>query len=630
MNSNMNKWVMCGMTATLLAALAGCGGGGSGEQAAINSGQGNGSAADSAGKLTLSLLDAGGAAGTVLVRGKPLTATVSVRDAQGRPVANTLVGFNIEASFASMEPASGTVATDSEGRASVRLTPAELDSSGAGLLKVAALLGSVTLQAQSVVTIGPSKLTLKLVTPATGAVQLKAYGSTILTVDVLNDGVPMSGESVPVKLASICAADGKATLPTQVMSLNGRAQVVYRDQGCTQSDIITASAAGVSNTLAVNVSVTAPDAASIEQGSVLPVERAIVIKGAGGTGRTETATVTFKVVDQFGNALANQKVSFTTISTKAVTLGRSEDTTDQAGQVSTTITSGTEPTAVRVQATLANGLTSISDTIAVTTGVAVQSAFSLSAETYNMEGWNYDNVQNKLLLLLADQFGNPVADGTPVVFQTDSAAVGTADRGGCNTVNGACEVALRSQNPRFDTDASAPRGRAGLATVSVSTLNNSSTPLTGSMGIFLSGSYVSRVTRLSDNGASVPVTGTIALTTSACNATSLRLRLSDSNRNPMPSGTNLAGRSGDQMQVLDIVPSTVPSIAPLYVDGMVRGDQGSSHLIVLAPEATKCVAGGALTIDASIVIEVTSPRGNKTAIPITLRYPSAATPPPAS
>ncbi|MES2320127.1 MAG: hypothetical protein V4631_21835 [Pseudomonadota bacterium] len=623
----MNKWIRGTIAGLLLAALAGCGGGGAqgdGVKPGINSGSANGgNGAAQAGTVTLALQDAGGNAATTLSSGKPLVAVATVRDGKGALVVNTLVGFSIDPRLVIMNPAAGTVATDSAGQARITLSAASLGSSGAGLLEVAAIVGTGAVQTQSVITVGANKLALKLVTPASGVLTLKAYDSTVLTIDVLNDGLPFTGESVALDLGSLCAAGGKATLPLRVVSLNGRAQVVYRDQGCTQSDVITIGASGITIGLTVNVSVRPPDAASIQVVRVVPLDNAIVIKGAGGLGRTETATITFKVVDQFGNPLANQAVAFAAISTKPVTLGRAADSTDAAGEVSTTVNSGTEPTAVRVQATLANGLTTVSDTIAVTTGVPIQAAFSLSAETYNMEGFNYDNTHNAILILLADQFGNPVADGTPVVFQTDSGAIGSAGRGGCNTVNGACSVTLRSQNPRYDTDASAPQGRAGLATISVSTLSNTSTPLTGSLAVFMSGSFASRVSRIFPDGSSVPVAGSVAMSTTTCGAAPLRLRVSDSHYNPMPSGTLFEARAADRVQVLDIVPSSVASIAPRMVNGVVSGDQGSTHLSLIQPDQALCVPGGANTTTGSAIIQITTPHGNVTPVAVTLTFPSA-------
>ena len=51
-------------------------------------------------------------------------------------------------------------------------------------------------------------------------------------------------------------------------------------------------------------------------------------------------------------------------------------------------------------------------------------------------------------MLLADAFGNPVADGTPVVFQTNLGSIGSSSMGGCTLVNGGCEVDFRTQHPR--------------------------------------------------------------------------------------------------------------------------------------------------------------------------------------
>ena len=53
-----------------------------------------------------------------------------------------------------------------------------------------------------------------------------------------------------------------------------------------------------------------------------------------------------------------------------------------------------------------------------------------------------------LTVRIVDANGNPVADGVPVVAVTNFGSVGTSGRGGCTTVNGACTVEYRVQNPR--------------------------------------------------------------------------------------------------------------------------------------------------------------------------------------
>ena len=127
-----------------------------------------------------------------------------------------------------------------------------------------------------------------------------------------------------------------------------------------------------------------------------------------------------------------------------------------SGNVVTTVNSGSVATSFRVKATVpgtAGGpdFSTLSDSIAVTTGLPSQKGFSISSGSFNVEGWTVDSSTTtpatRIQVLLADDFGNPVPDGTPVVFQTNMGAVGSSDRGGCNTVNGGCVVDFRAQGP---------------------------------------------------------------------------------------------------------------------------------------------------------------------------------------
>jgi hypothetical protein len=615
------KWANCTTAGLMLAFLAACGAGND-NAVPLNSAPPGGGPAQSTGSVTLALTDADGAASTVVTVGKPLTVLATVRDGRGAPLANALTAFSVDPTLARVSAANGAVATDAAGHATVTLSAASATGSGAGMLKVVAIAGGATLQGQAVFTAGPSKLELKVITPDTGTAKLKAYDSTLITIDALVEGKPFTIQPVTLDLASACTGIGKASLPAQVTTVNGRAQFVYRDQGCTQSDVVTASLAGAATSATINVQATSPDAVSIQMSSVDPADRTIVLKGSGGNGRTETALVKFKVFDQFRNPVANQKVSFAIISTKPVTLNKTSDTTDANGEVVTTVSSGTEPTAVRVQATLPNGLSTISDSIAVTTGVPLQNHFSLSARTFNFEGFDYDNEQDDILLLLADQFGNPVADGVPVVFQVDSGAIGTSTNGGCNTVNGGCTVKLRSQAPRYGDDATAPRKRAGLATITVSTLNNTNVPLTGEIAVFLSGSFAQKVTATLENGTEVPVMDSLWMDSNTCAPVFLSLRISDARANPMPSGSTVSASGGDGLSASDIYPSVVQSVAPRYTGEVVAGDQGSVHVVRIKPDEAKCKADGSGRTPGSISILITTPKGNVTRIPIGLNFPS--------
>lgn len=620
LNISRTAWITTGMLALL---LAGCGGGGSstpGATPAIGSPStaSGGSPVVTPGVLSVTLAPSA----NTLTLGLPLVVTATVRDKAGQPAANALLAFAVDPLLATMTPAAGQVATDSSGKASVTLTPASVNASGATLVTVLAQYGGESAKSDAALTVAAPKLSFNQVTPQASLAQVAAYGTTLITLDVLNDGVVLAGLPVTLDLASACAAAGRATLPASVTTVQGRAQVTYQDKGCAQADSIAATVAGGTARTTVALAVAVPDATSIVVGDIVPADASIVIQGAGGNGRTETAQVRFRVLDKTGAPVANQSVAFATISTKAVRLSQTAGVTDATGYALAILMSGTEPTAVRVVATLPNGLSTVSDTVTVTTGLPAQMAFSLSAQSFNIEGFDYDDVADVITVLLADQFSNPVADGVPVVLQTDSGAIGTSARGGCVTVNGRCTVDLRSQNPRYASDAASPKGRAGLATITASSLAASATPVTGSTAVFLSGSLVANVT-LTGAVAGVAVAGkTLTIDAAGCNGINFGVRLSDARRNPLPSGSAL---TFDNVLLMSgsAYPAKVPSVAPMLVNGAIAGDQGSVHTLSLLPDAS-CEAGGPKAVTGSASLVLTTPLGNATVLPILLRFHTKA------
>lgn len=621
----------CAIAAAVMLLLAACGGGGDsapGALPAIGS-AGPGGAGDTPATQSISMklaLKNDDGAGNTMSHGKPLTVTATVTDKAGKPVPNALLVFSVDPLLVAMNPALGQIATDAEGKATVMLKPVGVFSSGATLLTVLAQLNTAVAQAQAAVTVLPPNIALAQVTPAANPALLRAYGSTVVTLDAFSNGTLLSEFPVTLSLSSTCAARDRATLPASVTTLRGRAQFTYVDRGCAQSDTIVATVDNNGASANVNLSAASPDATSVELAGIVPADSSIVIQGAGGNGRVETAAIRFKVLDKSSLPVANQTVTFSTISTAAVRLSQTSGVTDVNGEVVANLISGTVPTSVRVVATLGNGLSTVSDTVTVTTGQPVQTAFSLSAESFNFEAYRYDDMQDEIKLLLADQFSNPVADGVPVVAQTDSGAIGTSARGGCTTVNGRCTVFLRSQAPRFDTDASAPQQRAGLATITFTTLNNSNVPLTGTIAVFLSGSHLGNVSLLSPPPNVSKTGNTINASTTSCGAVTFNLRLSDSHRNPMPAKSTLTIESAVDLTG-SAYPGTVPSAAPQYLGGYVTGDQGTVHTIALVPDTSKCEAGGPTNVVATGMVVLTTPMGNTSLVPVTLSYKGkAATP----
>ena len=195
---------------------------------------------------------------------------------------------------------------------------------------------------------------------------------------------------------------------------------------------------------------------------VNPADRSIVLAGSGGNGRSESATLRFRVVDRNNSPVKGTTVTFAAVPADAVTLNVVNATSDSDGVVVTTVSSKNVATAVVVRATVdGKTITSQSDQLTITTGVATQTGFDMSASKYNLNAQKTGDTSS-LTVRIVDANGNPVADGVPVVFTANFGAVGTSSRGGCVTAGGSCTVNYVVQDPRPPVDGQ-------LATVTAST-----------------------------------------------------------------------------------------------------------------------------------------------------------------
>jgi protocatechuate 3,4-dioxygenase beta subunit len=184
---------------------------------------------------------------------------------------------------------------------------------------------------------------------------------------------------------------------------------------------------------------------------VNPADKSIVLAGSGGNGRSESATLRFRVVDKNNTPVKGAAVTFDVIPVNSVTLNIPSAVSDADGVVVTTVSSKSFATAVVVRGTVTRAnsstITSQSDQLLVTTGSAVPRGFDLSASKYNLN-WDLSGDLSKITVRIVDTNGNPVADGVPVVFTADFGAVGSSARGGCVTLNGSCAVDYTVQDPR--------------------------------------------------------------------------------------------------------------------------------------------------------------------------------------
>lgn len=638
-------------------ALAACGGGGGNPGSVAAPGGTSGGTTPTtpttptvpaAPTVSLAMVSSGGQASNSLTGTTPLTVEATVKDASGKPVAEEIVIFTTDSSLGMFSPSAGKVLTGPDGVARVTLLPVSLAAGGAGKLTATVNMSGGTIVAERNYQVGATTLTFGKITAT--PTEIQAYDSTDLEIPLFVGGTPYIPQST-VNFTSACATSGKATLASSVATTNGVAKAVYRDKGCATEDVITVMADGVAAPASISIKIAAPKAASVQFVSAEPFEKSIVIQGQGGINRTETATLKFRVVDTFGNPLRHREVRFRASVPTLVHLNKEVDSTDENGEVITTVNSGAAATSFRVFATLPNTATATqpdisttSDSIVVTTGLPVQRAFSLSAETYNLEGWTRDSTPTapatRVQVMIADNFGNPVPDGTPVVFQTNMGSIGSSDKGGCNTVNGGCTVDFRTQNPRTHAlnqpatpcntrngngaTVSDDSARVGLATICASSTDGTNT-IFSKIGLFFGGSSATNV--FLDGGVNPLPRGVTDLgTVRAADSKVFVLQLNDENLNPLPFGTKVEVSNAVNAASSAIVPATVPNIYPHTAthDDITGGSitdrtlaQGSSHTFSISnPNAASCSA----PVTATFNVTVTTPGNVVTTIPFKLTF----------
>lgn len=280
-----------------------------------------------------------------------------------------------------------------------------------------------------------------------------AGGSTGLKVDIVdtaNNNQLVANQGITVSFSSPCASSGQSTITSPVTTVTGTATSTYGARGCSGSDSITATATvGTQSLVAVGAVTVAPSPiGSIQFTSVTP--NAIRIRG---TGDPQTAVVIFTARNTAGGPVQNQSVRFSLDTTAGgITFTPATAVTDSNGVVQTTVASGTVATSVRVTATAvdANGAAvagvppAQSDSLVISTGLADQNSFSLSAGCFNIEGGDVDGVTTPINILAADRFNNPVPDGTAIAFRAEGGQISSQ----CLTTAGGCSVNFTSASPR--------------------------------------------------------------------------------------------------------------------------------------------------------------------------------------
>ena len=406
--------------------------------------------------------------------------TANVLDGTNQPIANQLVTF--QAGNASLSP--NTALTTAEGIATVSYT-ATSSELGAYTLVASTEYNDTTISGTSsyevlagdeVIPDGTLKfgyidndnnfheniLGSTLVENADGEYIIGAGASFGIIADIVveaDDGsfAPLQTPT-SVSFTSDCVVNADASIDTPVTTSAGRANSTYQDTSCSgnsvRSEQIIASTVVGSETFnaTFDFSLERQSLGSLSFISAEPTQ--IRIKGAGGTGSTETSLVTFLVSSASGQAAAQQTVEFsldTIVGGLSFSNGNttSESTSNSEGLVSVTVQTGTIPTPVRVLASATDSdsgdtITTQSEQLTVNTGLPQQLGFSLSPSEFNPEAGSIDGTEVTMTVFASDSFGNPAPDDTTVNFTTEGGQIQPS----CSTVNGTCSVIWTSADPR--------------------------------------------------------------------------------------------------------------------------------------------------------------------------------------
>ncbi len=286
-----------------------------------------------------------------------------------------------------------------------------------------------------------------------------SFGVTATLINQADDGTITRVQTPSsISFSSDCVVGNNASLDTPVTTLSGSASSTFQDTSCSgnsqRDDQIVATTLSGNQTLTATLPFTLErqTLASLSFESAEP--KVIRIKGAGGTGSTESSLVTFKVTGSNGQPSAQQEVSFsldTVVGGLSFSNGKETDSslTNSAGVASVRVQSGTMPTPVRVLASATDTdtgetITSQSEQLTVNTGLPQQLGFSLSTSIFNPEAAQFNGEKATITAYASDSFGNPAPDDTTINFTTEGGQIVPS----CSTVNGTCSVEWTSADAR--------------------------------------------------------------------------------------------------------------------------------------------------------------------------------------
>jgi len=274
--------------------------------------------------------------------------------------------------------------------------------------------------------------------------------SVSVSVNASVNGAQAPSNSVTVAFSSAC---GTVSPATAAVDASGKASAVIQTTG-SGSCSVSALATGAAQSVSAGFTVAAAPVTGIQFVQASPT----VIYQSDSVGANSTL-VRFRVIDSNGNPVGGQTVNAALLNgtgglhfCDATAAGNTAVSAATTGEVSFAVCAGTQPETAQVRATLVAGagIHTDSNILTVQTGLPTQRFFDIAADRLNFYAGGqftsqFNNDSVNITVNLADRQGNPVPNGTSVVFVTEGGQINSSDVSSCLISNGACTVKLIGQ-----------------------------------------------------------------------------------------------------------------------------------------------------------------------------------------
>jgi hypothetical protein len=392
----------------------------------------------------------------------------------GANVSYKRVKITLDSTEAVLVPTSGTQLTDASGKVLVRILPSSVSSSGTVRATADATVDTTQLTKFYDLQISPGTVGLSAVTVSSSTVQ---KGQSInVSVDVTVDSNVATSNSVAVTFTTSCGTVSPALSPVVT---GGKALAVIQTTSAGSCSV-DASVNGVNTSPAATpatYTVNSPPVTGIQFVSATPT----VLYQSGSAGIT-TSIVKFKVIDSVAAGVQGVTVNASLTNTDGgINFCNSPSTGTSAldGTVTFSVCAGTLPATVQVRAEIVSNGTTIftnSNLLTIQTGLPSQRFFDISANQLNFYAGGYftskvNGNSVTISVFAADRQGNPVPDGTKIVFVSEGGQINSAGQSSCLITNGRCSVTLIGQDYR-------PMGSGTTDGCAAGFVNYSTTPPT--------------------------------------------------------------------------------------------------------------------------------------------------------